>query len=298
MSISTIQNTTENISLIAAQRQLYTKAKKLRTIRITVSIILAIIIAPFTVLKFSELKVVIGILSSIWLITVFLINFFENRIIKNAATIQEQFDTTIFNLDWNKFLAGNKVSTELIVNAARKCKIEKNTLENWYGNLNEISHKTSILLCQRSNLVWDWRLRRYFAWTIIISLLLLIGIDIFIGYYIKVSFPDFILGMFLPSIPAFIMGIRETIEHFEIANNKEKLEVQITNLLDIAIDQNQNISDVDLRQIQDKIFDLRKKGTLIPDWWYKWLKGEFEEDMQKSTEVYKERMIKTLPNTL
>lgn len=33
------------------------------------------------------------------------------------------------------------------------------------------------------------------------------------------------------------------------------------------------------RQIQDRIFSLRKDGPLVPDRWYKWLKKNYQADM-------------------
>lgn len=290
MSITIIQNNKENIRLIAAQRYLYSKAKKLRIIRVAGSLFLALIMAPLTIIFFPDFNVGLGILSSIWLVVMFLLNHFESRTTKTAATIQEQFDTTVFGLDWNKFLAGNKVSPEIIVNARGKYKADMSTLNNWYGDLNEIPKTMGILLCQRSNLVWDWRLRRYFGWKIIICLLFLIGLDFTIAYYTKITTKDFILGLFLPSLSAIIIGVHETKEHFEIANGKEKLEGQLTSLLDLIIEEQQTVGIKELRQIQDKIYELRKKVALIPDWWYNMLKGEFENDMQNSLNIYKEKI--------
>jgi SMODS-associating 4TM effector domain len=290
MSIATHQNTKENIELIAAQRYLYSKAKKLRTGRILISLFLALIVAPATIILLPEFKIGVGVFSSIWVVAMFLINHFEGSTIKYAATIQEQFDTTVFAINWNKFLVGNRISIEIITNATRKYRGDRVKLQNWYGDLSEMPHNLGVLVSQRSNLVWDWRLRKYFAWTIIISLLLLIGGDTSIAYNIEISKQDFILGLFLPSISAIIIGIRETKEHFEIASGKEKLEGQLTDLLDLAVSQKQNIDNQDLRQIQDKIFELRKKAALIPDWWYNMLKGEFEKDMQSSIDVYKEKL--------
>lgn len=290
MSITSSQNTNESINLLAAQRFLYAKAKKIRTLRIVGSLILASIIAPITIIIFPEIKVIVGIISSIWVVIVFLLTHFETRLIRNAATIQEQFDTSVFDMGWNKFLAGNKISPEIIVNANRKYKGERKKLENWYGDISNIPHSFAVLLCQRSNLVWDWRLRRYFAWTILIFLLILTGVDGSIAYYFNISSQVFFLGLFLPSISFIIIAIRELKEHFEIADNKEKLEGQLTNLLNQYVDRDSIVSDNDTRQIQDKIFELRKKAALIPDWWYWILKIDFENDMQSSIDMYKEKL--------
>ncbi len=292
MSITSFQNNKESVALIAAQRNLYAEAKKLRTIRLLVSFGLAIVVAPITIILFPDYKVEVGVLSSIWIIVMFLLNHFENRKIKYAATVQEQFDITVFSIDWNNFLVGNKISPEIIANAARKHKGGIEKLRNWYGNLDGIPQNVSVLLCQRSNLVWDWRLRRYFAWTIIICLLILIGLETTIAYYTGISKQEFILGLFLPSISAIIIGVREIIAHFEIAYGKEKLEGQLTTLLDQIIAQKGDVNNQKLRQIQDKIFDLRKKAALIPDWWHNILKEEFENDMQNSNDIYKEKIQK------
>ena len=290
MSITSSQNSNENINLLAAQRFLYAKAKNIRTFRIVCSLIFALIIAPITIIIIPEIKIIVGIISSRWVVIVFLLTHFENRLIRNAATIQEQFDTSVFDMRWNKFLVGNKISPEIIVSANRKYKGERKKLENWYGDISNIPHSFAVLLCQRSNLVWDWRLRRYLAWTILIFLLILTGVEGSIAYYFNISSQVFFLGLFLPSISFIIIALRELKEHFEIADNKEKLEGQLTNLLNQFVDGDSIGSDNDTRQIQDKIFELRKRAVLIPDWWYSILKIDFENDMQSSIDMYKEKL--------
>jgi len=292
MPIDLIQNIAKNINLIAAQRYLYSRAKKMRTIRVVGSLLVALIIAPLIIVFVPKFTVGLGIFSSIWLVVMFLLSHFENRTIRSAATIQEQFDSTVFRLDWNEFLVGTKVSTEIVMNAKRKYKGDLTELEDWYGKLNDIPHVIGVLVCQRSNLVWDWRLRRYFSWSIIVSLLVLIGLDISIGYYTGITTKDLILALILPSLPAIIIGVRESKEHFEIANAKEALEGRLSKLLDGAIDQHDQVDNTQLRQIQDKIYDLRKKAALIPDWWNDMLENQFEQDMQNSVDIYKERVNK------
>jgi hypothetical protein len=284
-SINKIQNTNHCIELLAAQRVIYREAKKYRTIRIVGSFGLTII-APVVILFFPELKITLGIVGGIWTIMAFLISARESSKVKEAATIQEEFDTLTFELDWNNIQCGSKVSNEIIHSSASKY-IDKSDLKNWYGDLDGITTNLSILICQRSNLVWDWRLRKQFAWTIIIALLILFGLGLGISLYHKLTLQTYLISILLPSASAFILGIKEVKEHFDSAKSKEALEKKINSMWEKSITSLVSPTKLELRQVQDKIYQLRTNTALIPEWWYDTLKGDFEKSMQNTIDRYR-----------
>jgi len=284
-SINKIQNTNHCIELLAAQRVIYREAKKYRTIRILGSFGLTII-APIVILFFPELKITLGIVGGIWTIVAFLLSSRENSKVKEAATIQEEFDTQTFELDWNNIQCGSKMSNEIIHNSASKYN-DKSDLKDWYGDLDGITTNLSILICQRSNLVWDWRLRRQFAWTIIIALLILFGLGLGISLYHSLALQTYLISIILPSASAFILGIKEVKEHFDSAKSKEALEKKINFIWEKSMTSLVSPTKLDLRQVQDKIYQLRTNTALIPEWWYDTLKGDFEKSMQNTIDRYR-----------
>lgn len=284
MSISNRQNEKKSIDFLAAQRIIYLEAKKLRTIRIIGSFGLTIV-APFIMLFFPLMKSLLGIIGGIWTVIAFILSSKENTKVKEAATIQEEFDTYVFELDWNNIQCGHKISNEIIHAKSEKYK-EKYKLKDWYGKIGGIDRRLSIIICQRSNLVWDWRLRKQFAWVIIISLLGLLGIGITIALYNCFSLMDYLVSIIIPSASALILGIKEIKEHFESANSKEALEKKINSIWENTILSEFAPSEIELRQIQDKIFQLRLNNALIPEWWFNRLRKEYEFSMQKTINRY------------
>lgn len=284
-TINKLQNTNHCIELLAAQRIRYSEAKKYRTIRIAVSFGLSIN-APIVILLFPELKITLGIVGGIWTIVAFLLSARESNMVKEAATIQEEFDTQSFDLEWNNIQSGAKVSNEIIHRSASKY-TDKTDLHDWYGDLDGINKNLSILICQRSNLVWDWRLRKQFAWTIIIALLLLFGLGLGISLYLKLSLQTYLIGILLPSASVFILGVKEVKEHFDSAKSKEGLEKKINSIWEKSMTTLVSPTKSELRQVQDKIYQLRTNTALIPDWWYNKLKGEFEKNMQNTIDRYR-----------
>jgi len=285
VTINQLQNTNHCIELLAAQRIRYIEAKKYRTIRIAGSFGLTIN-APLVILLFPELKITLGIIGGIWTIVAFLLSARESNMVKEASTIQEEFDTQTFDLEWNNIQIGTKVSNEIIHSSDSKY-TDKTDLYDWYGDLDGINNNLSILICQRSNLVWDWRLRKQFAWTIIIALLLLFGLGLVISLYLKLSLQTYLIGILLPSASAFILGVKEVKEHFDSAKSKEGLEKKINSIWEKSMTTLVSPTKSELRKVQDKIYQLRTNTALIPDWWYNKLKGEFDKNMQNTIDRYR-----------
>ena len=113
MNIAKEQNSTENIRRLAGQRNLYSKAKKIRNLKLIGAFIL-VIFAPIIVVFFPESTKLLGIIGGIGLFISFLVDFIEVKTIKTAANIQEQFDTSLFDINWNEILSKHKVPVEII----------------------------------------------------------------------------------------------------------------------------------------------------------------------------------------
>jgi hypothetical protein len=198
LSVTENQNSPENLRLLAAQRHLYTQAKRLHLWCVAGTVGLAAI-APLIFLVWPGSKKVLAILGGIWTVTSRLVlEGIEAKKIKQAAAIQEQFDVGLFGLSWNRTLVGNKVKPELIHSAARDFHGNQEKLKNWYADPGNIPRPLSILLCQRTNLVWDWRLRRHCAWGISLATLALFGLGIILAVVTNQTIIDYILALTLP----------------------------------------------------------------------------------------------------
>ncbi|MFN8211181.1 MAG: S-4TM family putative pore-forming effector [Bacteroidales bacterium] len=278
------QNTEKNIRLLSSQRYFYSQAKKIRILKLFCVVVL-VIISPIVLLIFPLAKDTLCFIGAFGIILTFIIDFIENSNIKRAANIQEQFDTEVFGLDWNAILLGKKEPIEIIIDGDKKFKGDKTNLYNWYGDLQGIDYPYNVLVCQRSNLVWDWRLRKKFAVFMLILLTIIILTGIIFGLVSKLALKTYLMGILIPSIPAIIFGLKEVIEHFRISNEKSSL-MSLTNSL---IDKNY-VPNSDLRNIQDRIYDLRTKGAIVPDWFYNKYRNEYEQNLHDSNQDFLDKL--------
>ncbi len=289
MDIAKRQNEKDSLELLAAQRFVYSIAKKFRNPRIWFSLILTAI-APIIIILFPTLKIHLGIIGGVWAIIAYLLSLDETKKVKIAATIQEEFDTHVFALDWNEILVGHKVSHEIIHNYSLKYK-DKSEFQNWYGDLKGINNTLSILICQRSNLVWDWRLRRTFARVIIVFLSIFLIAGIIISTTNHLALDTYLLSILLPSASAYILGVKEIIDNFNCASSKESLEKKIYGIWEKCIENSTIPGKSEMRQIQDRIYLLRTNTALIPDYWYNKYKSDYETSMQGTIDKYKKQAL-------
>jgi hypothetical protein len=279
--IPELQNTELQIKRLAAQRFIYSTAKRAQIAQLVLAI-------PFTIF-FSILGLFIPTLApwqAIYGVSVLVIeailDHWQKHQRKQAAKIQELFDCDVLGLDWNELEIGSKPDVETVIegsnNYLRKVG-NVNDLVNWYppvvGNL---SIHLARLICQRTNLRWDFQLRRWFAQraltlTAIVILLLLI-----FSLWNQLSLERFVLSVLAPALPVFSWGFREYQKQNEVADELERLKSQVEEYWNdairskISVHQTENKS----RALQDKIFDLRKDSPLIFDAVYKYFRMRYE----------------------
>lgn len=280
MGIAEDQNSPDNLRLLAAQRHLYTQAKRLHFWCVGGTVGLAAT-APLVFLVWPASRTALAILGGVWtIISRLILEGVEANKTKQAATIQEQFDVDLFGLPWNRTLVGNKVKPELIHSAARSFHGDQEELKDWYADSGDIPRPLSTLLCQRTNLVWDWRLRRHYAWGISLATLALFSLGIILAVVTNQTVVDYILALFLPALAAILKGIEISRDHFKIAAEKEKVEKELSALWERGLKNPGLISEDHCRRIQDYIYVLRSQGPLVPDQWYAWLRDKYRIDMQ------------------
>jgi hypothetical protein len=247
---------------------------------------------PFIVLSFPTSKNVFSILGAGWAVIALICSYLEKDRIKIAAKIQDQFDVAVFQLDWNKILLGDQVSDETIHNLSAKYKGKVD--EAWYGNLNAVAPPFDVLLCQRTNAVWDWRLRmNYFRLGLTLLVILFIA-GIILSLQNNLLLSDYLKIIFLPSSSAFILGYKELNEHFENIRAKASLEKKLNSVLESAINKGEIPNGTTLRQIQDVIYILRKCSAIVPTWFSKLYRSRYEKRMQSVIDKYSEQLRSTI----
>lgn len=283
--IGTKQNQLSFYKYLKAQRITYSRAKSIRFTKYCVTILL-VIIAPFIFTYEPQWNSIVGIIGAVWALVSFLIGYIEHWLINRASIIQEIYDTELYELKWSEILCGKKVVPHEYINSiTRKYSQEQlvNEFKDWYEGIDGIETPLSILLCQRQNIVWDYKLRDIYAYIVLTLLVLnfIIGLSIFT--YSGDTLVNYLLGLALPSLSANILGIQEVIEQLRISKKKKALEEKITEIFD-RLKINSDISLDELREIQNAIFYERSKAPLIPDFLYNLLKKKYSDNSIASIE--------------
>lgn len=274
------QNQLIYYKFLKAQRITYRRAKFIRFSKYSLTILL-VVSAPFVFIYFSNKIITIGIIGAVWTLISFLIGYIENWLIKRAATIQEIFDTELYEIGWNKISFGQKIVPHEYINGLSD-KYSEQELENefkdWYEGIENIQKPLSILLCQRQNIVWDYKLRDIYSYIVIAFLIINFLIGLFIFAFSGETLLNYLLGLILPSLSANILGIEEVVGHLKMSKRKKELEKQITSMLDKRRIDIGMLSDKKIREIQNVIFGERLKAPLIPDFVYNLLKNKYSNN--------------------
>ncbi|TDE33902.1 hypothetical protein E1295_37685 [Nonomuraea mesophila] len=281
-AIAEAQNKSKYLRMLAAQRQLYSDSKKIYSARI-ILLVGGTIVAPTAALIVSDWRAAVGGTFTIVLILIYLIGSVkEKRLNREAAAIQEQFDTSIYQISWNELLADRPTPT-LIADAARRYK-GPSTLQDWYPDASDVHRPLDILICQRSNLGWGISLHKAWARLTLWVLLAIICAAMLIGILGEFAIGDFLIAVLVPLGPL----IREAIEmfraHTDSAQEKAGAEQKVMALWRKGMVSPGAITDVDCRGIQDCIYLIRRSNAVMPNWFNDRRRNFKEVEMRLSAE--------------
>lgn len=288
------QNTIDSINLLKAQRVAYSNAKKIQLGFELIAVIVALTL-PIFYIFLSEYKMLVGSIATGLSILALFIDRFQKKVTKTGASIQETFDRSVFKLPETKYSGVEKVSIEKILSLANK--YDKNDLKNWYSKsiTQETPHNIAVVICQKSNLHWDVGLRkkyRNFLWAITIIYFLLFITTIEREFSKTDTFFLELLFLILGSA-AFIKYVFTTIfEKEDIIKEKKDLNLKLDELIK---NYKSNGSEPDINQlseIQTVIFNTRRKGVKVPDWFYEFYKKKQEKEMNKTAKA----IVKSINN--
>lgn len=278
------QNTGKSIKLICAFRQAYYKAKKLLLLQIYVTVILTVC---FSTAKFvlTLAGIDISAYAVVYSVFVFIIDFFVLQPMisskrTDGAKIQEEFDSEVFKLPWNKIAAGKKVDAEEIdiLNDAYLTRTKGNIdkCKDWYPEEYKILEMNkAVLACQKTSLVYDIKLRKRFKFLIVRNVIILSLLVALLGLFQDLSWQSFLLYVVLPLLPVFVLAKKFHSEH----EKSIKASADLKALIDDIKEKNNEINFEDLKTIQTKIYNNRKESALIPEKLYNKLRIKLEKEM-------------------
>lgn len=275
------QNSKLQIERLAAQRFVYSIAKRVQVLQLVLAIPFTIVLSilglffPLIIPWQAIYGVSIVLLESI-------LETYQKKLREQAAKIQESFDCDVLDLQWNGLEVGAKPDVELIIENYRSFLQSGGNLEklvNWYPSIvGNLPIHIARLICQRTNLRWDYQLRKWFGKRALILSVAVIALLFVISLWNKLSLETFILSALTPALPVFSWGFREYQKQYEVAEEQERLKSQVeeywTDLLKSRISVHQ--VEIKSRALQNKIYDLRRDSPLIFDTVYEFFRLHYE----------------------
>lgn len=288
-NITIKQNELKQLERLAAQRELYSSAKKYHGWQILLvvffPVILSFIILPIA--HFAEYAAAYGLI-----ITIIDLLYFDEKIKYNknkAVKIQEMFDCEVLEMECSPLKTVKDITVEEVL-TLYDSHIKKNTnienIKDWYKHpIGEVPIVIGRVIGQRANLSWDSKLRN--TYTNMLNTILWIVLFIIFGYALvkNLEFTSFVLlGSTL--IPFFQFTIKQYLEQKETVKRLTELIDFVNNIWDSILEKSK--SDGQLtelsRRLQDEIFEHRNKSPLILDFFYNNFRSKDEDLLSRTTQ--------------
>lgn len=281
------QELDRSIQYLAAQKEIYKIGKRTFLFQVLIAVPIPIIISILTPLLGNDDHNIMWLFVLYSILATFIEFFCEDKTVKLkklAASIQEKFDTNVLLINWNKTLIPQKPEDEIIFRYYTK-HIKKNKLDKlhgWYSNeIVSVDTNIATLLCQRTNCNYDFTLRKRYSQVImLLAGCTFFALFVFAGNF-EITLPQFVSKVLFPSMPIFVLAFKQISSNKDAIKNLEELKNLIENeLANIRVYDNIDIHLI--RQIQDKIYLKRINSPLLPEWAYKLLRQNLEDEMNFS----------------
>jgi SMODS-associating 4TM effector domain len=287
-NIPYLQARPELIALLRARYRSYQAAKLTQGIFVALTIALPIagvLLAP----EFACVKPYLVLAAlALLLVDVGLIDRMQKDRMKRGAKLQEEFDTQVLSLPWNRFVAGMKVDHE-DVRAASATPLppeRESGLVGWYDPcVGEVPLHFGRLVCQRTNISYDTRLRKKYGSGLLYACLGLGVALAFIGLALKLTFEELLLTLAVPFTPLFTWALREHRKQMDTTSSLTTLKSEFEKLWDKAITGG-SLGDFEkeARELQDAIYQHRTSSPLVFDWVYDRMRSTNEDEAQHAAQ--------------
>lgn len=271
----------ELVALMRARHRAYRDAKLTQGIFVSLTIVLPIVSVLLSP-SYPQLKGYLALVALVLsLLDIGIVDRFQKDRIKRGAKLQEEFDIRVFGLPWKRFVAGSVVDPEDVRAASAKplSPTREATLTPWYEPcVGEIPLSLGRLICQRTNISYDTRLRaRYGAFLLYSAITLGIAL-LFVGLVLKLDFSEMILTVLVPSTPLLGWALREHTKQAETVSGLENLKTEVGKLWEEAL-AGAHPAELELgsRGLQDALYRHRASSPLVFDWAYDLLRNGNED---------------------
>ena len=275
MDIRERQNRPSSLDRLAAQRWLYGQAKKVENWRFVCAVAVAGLLLSGLVIE-AELYSLLATISIVGLW------FFDQVVLvrsgdgkkEAAAAIREDFDCFVLDLPWPKHRRLERPTDDRVKELVRMADEPeaRDELVDWYGRDDIPLEATEARLhCQRANCRWDGRLRR--EWICFVRSVAggSAAVALIVAAFAGMSLLKFVL-MTAAGLRLAAWLLTEQRAQSTARSRMEKLH----GFLSRADASAGTLTLCDIRLVQASIFEHRRLGPMVPDWFYRLRKTAHE----------------------
>lgn len=298
-NIAQEQNTPKQLERLAAQRYMYSVAKRLLIVQLALDLVSPVVLAV-VVAFFPTFGIYAALIAALVVIADLILEKLQSTQRENAAGVQELFDCELLEMECPDLVQRSIPDTVEIIDAAEKYKrLDANytKLKDWYSTeVSPLPLYLARLVCQRINCYWDSQLRRKYLGAVWGAFLLLCAIVLTIALVKGLSVGNFLVTIVGPLLPAIGWIFREVRGHSEAAQRKDKLREYAEELWADAIKKHVPVQEVERksRELQGRIYDNRCNNPLILDAFYRWLLPRNEAHMNRSAKELVDEAMQSL----
>lgn len=298
--ILTRQNKQEELERLAAQRELYSSAKRIFAWQAILTVVIPVILACFAIAfeKWAPYIAWYGIA-----VFVFDLVFLEPLITKRkvkAAKIQELFDCSVLQLSYSELKTVDDVTVEDVLKyyeAHQKISTNIELIRDWYPSpIGEVGLPIARIICQRSSCWWDKKLRESYCQRIK-GLILIIILGVITACLLAKTETIQLILIFSALVPFIQFTIKQYNDNVAMNGRLEELSKYIEKVWrDILAG---NIVDPELknesRRVQDGLYDNRTQSPLIFDFFYWRSRSDNEHTMTKAAQKFVNQYKQAFP---
>lgn len=278
-NIVELENRQEHINQLKAARHLYTKADNYTTAYVIICVLIPIVISIGRIFVDSLAPLFLHTLTAYTLMSLVMGFLLESQISKfrnTAAKIQQLFDSDVLGLKWNAYLWGKKPSLEDVNENIGN--LPDKDFVDWYNTqVRDMTKMEAALICQRTNLVYDSKLRKKFNSIINVIAGSAFVLILIAGFYKNEGMRTASVFIGVPLVPIIKWFFSVRRQNLNDIDRCESLKSFIDECLDNLKINHMAINECTLYRIQDGIYKHRKTAFKIPDCLYNYMRSSQED---------------------
>ncbi|GGL13091.1 S-4TM family putative pore-forming effector [Mangrovihabitans endophyticus] len=273
-AIADRQNSPQILTLVRAMSTAHARALRLERLRRWIAFVVAL--TSLLAATWPVLTAPVAAAGAVWaLLQGAGLSPWVQRSTAHAAVVQELFDVSLFEIEWNTVAVGNPPSAAEISALARAYRGPEDLIVDYYeiGDLPDLSRPLDVLACQMQNLGWGSRVHRRFADGVLAAVIGWALLGVLVGVLLSMSLSRLLLVWYLPALGALQLGLElhrrqrdtATVRSRALTLVRERVEA---NLRDPRRPGQTEALLMLARRVQDLLFTTRRAQVRVPDWFF------------------------------